>query len=124
MTRYLCVLGGGAAGSLLRYMIGLAVVSRTTTRFPLGTFLINVTGSFLIGLLGTVLSNSTNPNLRPLVITGLLGGYTTFSAFEWESYMLVRGGSGAMGLLYALSSVAVGYAACWLGANIAGSWGR
>lgn len=124
MTRYLCVLGGGAAGSLIRYVIGLAVVSRATTRFPLATFIINVTGSFLIGVLGTVLSASTNPNWRPLIITGLLGGFTTFSAFEWESFMLVRGGSGAMGLLYVLSSVVLGYAACWLGANIAGSWGR
>jgi CrcB protein len=124
LTRYLCVFGGGAVGSLLRYIIGLAVVSRTTSRFPLGTFLINVTGSFLIGLLGTLLSSSTNPNWRPLVITGLLGGYTTFSAFEWESLMLVRGGSGGIGLVYMLFSVTLGYATCWLGASLAGAWAK
>jgi len=117
--KYLCVLGGGAAGSLLRYVAGIAITSRWTGRFPLATFLINVTGSFAIGVLATLLADSGNPNWRPLLITGLLGGYTTFSAFEWETLISVRQGSGGIALLYLLGSVGLGYAACWLGAAVA-----
>lgn len=113
--RYLCVLGGGAAGSLLRYVAGVAIMSRWSGRFPIATFLINVTGSFAIGVLATLLADSTNPNWRPLLITGLLGGYTTFSSFEWETLTAARGGAGGIALLYLLGSVVIGYGACWLG---------
>lgn len=113
--RYLCVLGGGAAGSLLRYIAGVAIMSRWSGRFPIATFLINVTGSFFIGLLATLLADSANPNWRPLLITGLLGGYTTFSSFEWEALAAARGGAGGIALLYILGSVIIGFGACWLG---------
>jgi CrcB protein len=83
--RYLCVLGGGAVGSLLRYVAGVAIMTRWSGRFPIATFLINVTGSFAIGVLATLLADVTNPLWRPLIITGVLGGYTTFSSFEWET---------------------------------------
>jgi CrcB protein len=117
--RYLCVLGGGAVGSLLRYVAALAITGRYSGRFPLATFLINVTGSFAIGVLATLLLDSTNPNWRPLLITGLLGGYTTFSAFEFEAFTKVQGGEGGIALLYLLGSVVVGYLACWLGVAVA-----
>jgi CrcB protein len=113
--RYLCVLGGGAVGSLLRYVAGVAIMSRWSGRFPIATFLINVTGSFAIGLLASLLADSTNPNWRPLLITGLLGGFTTFSSFEWETLAAARGGAGGIALLYVLGSVVIGLAACWLG---------
>jgi CrcB protein len=119
--RYLCVLGGGAVGSMLRYVAGVAIMSRWSGRFPIATFLINVTGSFAIGVLATVLARSTNPNLRPLLITGLLGGYTTFSSFEWETFSAARGGAGGIALLYVLGSLIVGYLACWVGAAV-GTW--
>jgi CrcB protein len=122
MMRYLCVLGGGAAGSLLRYLAGVAIMSRWTGRFPIATFLINVTGSFAIGLLATLLADSANPNLRPLIITGLLGGYTTFSSYEWETFGAIRGGAAGVGLLYLVGSVLVGYLACWLGTLLATLW--
>ena len=117
--RYLCVLGGGAVGSLLRYVAGIAIMSRWSGRFPLATFLINVTGSFAIGVLSTLLADTTNPNWRPLLITGLLGGYTTFSSFEWESFSNVRSGFGSVALLYVMGSVVLGYLACWLGVAVA-----
>ena len=120
--RYLCVLGGGAVGSLLRYVAGIAITSRWSGRFPLATFLINVTGSFAIGLLATLLADANNPNWRPLLITGLLGGYTTFSAFEMETFSAVRGGAAGTGLLYLMGSVGLGYLACWLGVTVAGLW--
>jgi CrcB protein len=113
--KYLCVLGGGAVGSLIRYLAGVAITTRWTGRFPLATFLINVTGSFAIGVLGTLLADSTNPNWRPLLITGLLGGYTTFSSFEWEAFSSFRQGIAGIALLYMTGSVLLGYLACWLG---------
>lgn len=116
---YLCVLGGGAVGSLLRYLVGMAVMSRWSGDFPLGTFLINVTGSFGIGLIATLLAHSTDPNWRPLLITGLLGGFTTFSAFEWETFLTLRGGATGIALLYVAGSVVAGFGACWLGAAAA-----
>jgi CrcB protein len=102
-------------GSLLRYAAGVAIMTRWNGRFPIATFLINISGSFAIGILSTLLANSTNPLLRPLLITGLLGGYTTFSSFEWETLAAARGGAGGIALLYVLGSVMVGYLACWLG---------
>jgi CrcB protein len=117
--RYLCVLCGGAAGSLLRYAAGVAIMSRWSGRFPIATFLINVTGSFAIGVLATVLADVTNPIWRPLLIVGVLGGYTTFSTFEWETFAATRGGAGGIALLYSLGSVVLGYLACWLGVFVA-----
>jgi CrcB protein len=120
--RYLCVLGGGAVGSLLRYVAGVAIMTRWSGRFPIATFLINVTGSFAIGVLTTLLADATNPLLRPLLITGLLGGYTTFSSFEWEAFASARGGAVGIAWLYVLGSVGLGYLACWLGVSLAGVW--
>jgi CrcB protein len=120
--RYLCVLAGGAAGSLLRYVAGVAIMTRWSGRFPIATFLINVTGSFAIGVLATLLADATNPLLRPLIITGVLGGYTTFSSFEWETFAAARGGAVGIAWLYVLGSVVLGYLACWLGVVVAGLW--
>ena len=111
---------GGGVGALIRYLVTLAVNERYDGRFPLATFTINVTGSFLIGLL-LVMSDHEDllhPNFRPLLVTGLLGGYTTFSTFEWEIFALGRAGS-SLAYLYAASSVLAGWAACWLGAMAA-----
>jgi CrcB protein len=81
---------------------------------------INITGSFLIGLLMTLLSERLpHPNWRLLLVVGFLGGYTTFSSFEWETFSAVRGGGFWIGLLNVLGSVCFGYAAVWLGALLA-----
>jgi len=117
--RYLLILGGGGVGSLARYLVGTAIVTRFGTRFPVvGTMTINITGSFLIGLIMTLITEryGSNPNLRPLLVIGFLGGYTTFSSFEWESYSAIRGGAFWMGLVNIVGSVSLGYAAVWLGA--------
>ena len=111
--RYLLVLLGGAAGSVARYALGMAFTERFGATFPFGTIAINITGSFLIGLVMTLLTEHlpSDENLRPLLVTGVLGGFTTFSAFEWETYNL---GLWA-GLANVIGSVAFGYAAVWLG---------
>src|SRR5690242_5197554 len=86
VDKYFCVLVGGAVGALVRYIVGSTVAAKYAGRFPLGTFLINVSGSFLIGLLMTFFTQRTtmHANWRLLLVTGVLGGYTTFSSFEYE----------------------------------------
>jgi CrcB protein len=113
---------GGAVGSLARYITGTAVMARFRTQFPLGTLFINVTGSFLIGLLMTFLTERwrPHPNWRLVLVVGFLGGYTTFSSFEYESYRAIRDGGPWLGLLNIVGSVALGYVAVWTGALIAG----
>jgi fluoride exporter len=112
--RYLQVLIGGAAGSLIRYIVGLFVLDHFSGRYPLGTFLINVLGSFFIGVIMTTLS----AGWRPFLVTGLLGGFTTFSAFEWETFSLGQDGLPKLALLYSVGSVVTGYAACWVGVQL------
>ncbi len=119
-ARYLAVMAGGALGSVVRYSINIAIAGRYPGRFPLATFLINVSGSFLIGLAYTVLPDRGSTVIRPLLITGVLGGYTTFSAFEWETYQAAR----MMALMYVTASVGLGLAACWCGAGMGRLWTR
>ncbi len=116
------VMVGGATGSLIRYVLGTAIMNRLGPRFPFGTFAINVSGSFLIGLLMTLLTErlQPHPNWRLLLVVGFLGGYTTFSSFEWETLSLVKDGGRWLGLLNIIGSVSLGYAAVWLGSMIAG----
>jgi CrcB protein len=120
--KYLLILLGGGAGSLCRYLVGVAIVTRYGGRFPVvGTMTINITGSFLIGLLMTTIAERFEPgtNLRPLLVIGFLGGYTTFSSFEWETYAAIRNGGFWIGIANVVGSVTLGYAAVWLGAMMA-----
>ena len=120
MERYLLVFCGGGLGAVLRYAAGTAILQRYAGRFPLGTVLINITGSFFVGLIMTVLTRRmAHPNWRLLLVVGVLGGYTTFSAFEYETYSLARQGVPWIGLANVLGSVVLGYFAVWLGAVIA-----
>lgn len=105
---------------MMRYVLGGAIMRRFGGQFPLGTLVINVTGSFLIGVLMTLLTErfKPHPNWRLLLVVGFLGGYTTFSSFEYETYTAVRDGGGWIGLINILASVSFGYLAVWLGAVI------
>jgi CrcB protein len=108
---------GAALGGVARYVIGLAVMQRFGGRFPLGTLVVNVSGCFLIGFIATILTErlDLNPNWRLFLVTGLLGGYTTFSSFGYETYQLARMDAPVVGLLNVAASVVLGYAAVWLG---------
>ena len=121
MIRYLLVLIGGGVGALARYVGASAIMTRFGGKFPLGTWVINVTGSFLIGFLMTMLTErfEFDPKWRLLLVVGFLGGYTTFSSFEWETYTAVRGGGFRIGMLNVVSSFMLGYMAVWLGAMLA-----
>jgi fluoride exporter len=126
MNRYVMVLLGAAVGGLARYVVGTAVLQRFAARFPenvfpLGTLVVNVTGCFLIGVLMTLFvgRGDPNPNLRLLLVTGVLGGYTTFSSFAWESFEAVDKEQIWIGLANITLSVVLGYLAVWCGSLVA-----
>jgi fluoride exporter len=121
MTKYVLVMLGGALGAVSRFAIGTIVSRMYTSLFPLGTFLINISGSFLIGLLMMLFLQRPviNANWRLFLVTGILGGYTTFSSFEWEILFAIRGGAGLIAAAYVLLSVGLGLTAAWLGALLA-----
>jgi len=115
------VMFGGAVGSLARYVIGTAIMTRLGARFPAGTLFINVSGSFLIGVLMTSLAErQPHPYWRLVLVVGFLGGYTTFSSFSWETLALVKEGGRWLGVFNVVGSVLFGYLAVWLGATLAG----
>ncbi len=106
---------GGATGSVLRYAVGVYAATAFGTAFPWGTLAVNVVGSAAIGLLGGL---GVAGDLRLLLITGVLGGFTTFSAFSLETGLLFQR-AWWLAALYVFSSLALGllaFALCfWLG---------
>jgi CrcB protein len=119
--KYCWILLGGGVGSLVRYLAASAIVTRFGARFPWGTMAVNITGCFLIGLIMTLLTErfAVHPNWRFALVVGFLGGYTTFSSFEWETYSAVCEGGFWIGLANVAGSVTLGYAAVWVGAALA-----
>ena len=101
---FLHVALGGAIGAMLRFAVGLGAVRFAAFGFPVGVLLVNVLGSFLMGLFAVYSFHRGVQHLNPLVMTGVLGGFTTFSAFSLEAFTLYeRGEIGAAGLYVALS---------------------
>jgi fluoride exporter len=117
MTKYFMVGLGGALGSILRFWISGHVGNRMGGRFPYGTFLVNCTGCFLIGLVVTLLVQRSHdsPNWRYLIPIGFIGGYTTFSAFELETFGAFHDGELLIAGLNVVLSVVVGFVSVWLG---------
>jgi fluoride exporter len=108
---------GGAVGSLLRFWVGTQVSNRLTTRFLAGTFVINMTACFLIGFVITLLAENTSwsPNWRYLIPIGFIGGYSTFSTFEYETFRVFQEGELLIAGLNVVLSVVVGFVSVWLG---------
>ncbi|MFN2533122.1 MAG: fluoride efflux transporter CrcB [Pyrinomonadaceae bacterium] len=121
LTKYLAVAGGGAVGAMLRYYITLSGLSRTAQPFPTATFVINTTGSFIIGFFLTLVTERIpiNPHVRLAVAVGFVGAYTTFSTFEYETARLIEGKDFLYGFLYVVLSFAVGFGAVWAGIVLA-----
>jgi CrcB protein len=121
--KYILVFAGGGVGAALRYWMQGVVYNRTGSAFPYGTLIVNVLGCFLIGLLMISLEERflANPSLRLFLTIGILGGFTTFSSFSYETLALMRDGE----FLPALSNVGFTVMACllatWAGMRI-GKW--
>jgi CrcB protein len=108
---------GGAAGALARYQLAAMVQARIPVGFPLGTFVVNITGCLVMGVAMTLLTERlvVHPNWRFLIPIGFIGAYTTFSTFELETFSAITEGSWMIGLGNIAASVIAGYAALWIG---------
>ena len=121
MQKYFLIAVGGALGSMARYWVGSVVASRMGTKFPYGTFVINITACVIIGFSLTLLARRVdiNPVWRFLVPVGFIGAYSTFSTYEWETLSTLRSGAFFLASLYAVSSLILGLAAVWAGSMLA-----
>jgi len=121
MTTYLLVAVGGAVGALLRYGVDSTVSRWTGAVFPYGTLVVNTTGSFIVGLLFTIVVERSllPPEVRPAILIGVVGAYTTFSTWMLESWRLIEdgaylhalfnlGGSVLLGMVAVISGIIVG----------------
>lgn len=117
LVAVLAVAFGGALGSVARYAVSNLFFQRFGVGFPWGTFAINVSGAFVIGVVMQLAATRVgmSPVVRLFVTTGVLGGYTTFSAFAYEAYALAGEGLALQGIAYAAGSVVAGIAAAYLG---------
>jgi len=114
---------GGAIGSAARYLVGGWFAARFGAAFPYGTFVVNVTGSFIVGLFLAYAQErvSLSPYWRLFIAVGFVGGYTTFSTFEYESIRLLQDGEMLLATVYLIGSVVAGGVAAIAGIAL-GSW--
>jgi fluoride exporter len=125
VSAYVQIALGGAIGASLRYAVVLGTTRLAGAGFPWGTFAVNVTGSFLMGVLAVLVvmrSDLALERYAPFLLPGLLGGFTTFSAFSLETFELIERGHLLAAAGYVGGSVAVGLAALALGAGLARTW--
>ncbi|WP_457586277.1 fluoride efflux transporter CrcB [Ensifer canadensis] len=117
MSNLLLVGFGGAIGSMVRYLVGLWTLHRWGPGFPWGTLGVNITGSFLIGLLAELIMRKfgASAEMRLFLITGVLGGYTTFSAFSLDTITLFERGDAALAVTYIAASVVLSILAVFAG---------
>lgn len=117
LRTFLLISLGAICGANARYLVSSFAVTRWGIAFPWGTLLINVSGSFLIGLVLAVVASrfDNSPGARALLVTGFLGAYTTFSTFSFETVALGQRAAYLSAFTYALGSVVLGVAGAFLG---------
>lgn len=123
MSGFLAVGLGGGLGAMCRYLVGgLVLHYLTNLKFPLGTLLVNVSGCFLIGLVAGVAEryHLFGVTTRLFLVTGFLGGFTTFSAFGYETLFLIRRGEVTLAGTNVLLNVFASLVAVWLGSRLSG----
>lgn len=109
---------GGFFGTMMRYLLNSAIYQVFAyPLYPYGTFIINITGCFFIGLIASLAESrlSLSPDVRIFIQIGILGGFTTFSTFGYETFSLIRDGQFLLGMSNVLLQVFVGLFAVWLG---------
>ena len=122
--KWLLIAAGGALGSMARYGLQSAARGALDIGFPVGTVAVNILGCFFIGLLTGMFAGGMllRDEIRIGLTVGLLGGFTTFSAFELETFLLVRDEEPWLALLNVALSCAIGLAAVWAGFRLAHHW--
>jgi CrcB protein len=119
---YLAISIGAVLGANARFLVGGWVLDRLGAEFPYGTLLINLTGSFAIGLVYAIIERHGAPDwVRPLVIVGFLGAYTTFSTFSLDALGLAERGAWLAAGAYIVASVVASLAAVWAGITVGGA---
>jgi fluoride exporter len=123
LMRYVAVGAGAVLGANLRFIIANLAADAWGADFPYGTFIINVSGAFVIGLFLALLGlrPAVNPLWRLFFATGFLGGYTTFSSYAWEALTLAEAGAWLRAVAYVGGSNLLGLVGVWVGAAIAAS---
>lgn len=108
---------GGGIGAIGRYFVGREITERANSIFPYGTFTVNLLGAFLVGILFALLTERgiEHPRLHLLLVTGFVGGFTTFSSYTVEAVNLAESGAWNSALLYVLGSNILGLIACVTG---------
>jgi CrcB protein len=122
---YILVGVGGFVGANARFLVARAVGALFETRFPLGTFVINISGSFLLGILGAIVAQKVMPSseaMRLALGVGFLGAFTTFSTFEFETHALLEDGSWLTAAVNMFASLLVGLIAVRAGIVVAKTW--
>ena len=121
MQKYLFIAAGGALGSIARFWVGSTVAERMGTRFPYGTFVINLSACIILGFFLVFLDrrSALNPAWRFLVPVGFVGAYSTFSTFEWETFANLQTGAFLLAGFYVVISIVLGLAGVWCGVLIA-----
>ena len=123
MTRVLWIFAAGGLGSVIRYAIALWSADRFGPAFPYGTLIVNITGCFLIAIAARVAAASaSNPDWYVVVTVGLLGGYTTYSAFNEQTIQLIQSGATGAAAINITATLIGGLAAGWLGVLLARQW--
>lgn len=122
-SKALLVFAGAGLGGVLRYGVGAFVQSRAKGLFPWGTYVVNLTGCFVMGILMSLFESGVllSEGARAFFAAGILGGYTTFSTYGYEAEQLLQGGERKMFLAYGAGSVLAGLAAVWAGRLAAGA---
>jgi fluoride exporter len=116
LVNVLLVALGGAIGSAARYLVGAFVANRFGPDFPWGTFIVNVSGSFFIGVILSLVGGGQLPaGARLFLVVGVMGGYTTFSTYSNETLQLVQGGEVGAAMFNALGQVVAGFIGVYLG---------
>jgi CrcB protein len=120
MINYLLVGAGGALGGFVRYKLGRIIAERTKGTFPIGTFVINITGAFILGIVSTM---QLNANIYIFLADGFLGAYTTFSTFMYEGVNLFKDKEKLNAIVYIVCSVFIGLLGFVIGVQISG-WSK
>lgn len=119
--QFLLVAIGGAIGAALRHLVGILTLKAFGPGFPWGTFTVNVVGSFVMGVIVELIARKFNASLewRLFLMTGLLGGFTTFSSFSLDTAFLWERGETTFAFVYVMASVVIGIAALFAGLAVA-----